>query len=157
MLPIRLFCAFGLITGNAAFSQSEKEIRWLDFEQLEDSLKVNPKKVFIDFYTDWCAPCLRMQKEVFTDPEIVDRLNREYYAVKMNAESRDTISFGNQKFVNERSNKRNAVHQIPLLMARQKNKPFSVPALVFMDADFKAEKRYFQYLNVEQLSNILSD
>jgi len=157
MLLIRLFCAFGLITGNAAFSQGEKQIRWLDFEQLEDSLMVNPKKVFIDFYTDWCGPCIRMQKEVFTAPEIVDLLNKEYYSVKMNVESRDTITFGNQKFVNERSNKRNPVHQIPLLMARQKNKPFSVPALVFMDANFKVEKRYFQYLNVKQLTHILSD
>ncbi len=75
----------------------------------------------------------------------------------MDVESRDTITFGNQTFVNERINKRNPVHQIPLLMARQKYKSFSVSALVFMDADFKAEARYFQYLNVEQLSEILSE
>lgn len=148
---------FLLVFGSTAFSQSEEAVHWLDFEQLEDSLKVHPKKVFIDFYADWCDPCLRMQKEVFTDPEIASLLNKKYYAVKMNVENTDTIIFGNQTFINERINKRNPVHQIPLLMARQKKKPFSLPALVFMDDNFKATARYFQYLNVEQLSIILSE
>ncbi|WP_194852272.1 thioredoxin family protein [Nonlabens antarcticus] len=139
-----------------AFSQKERAVRWLTFEQLEDSLEIAPKKVFIDFYADWCGPCLRMQKEVFTDKAVIDKLNKEYYAVKMNVETTDTIHFGGQKFINERSKRRNPVHQIPLLMARQKNKPFSLPAMIFLDEKFLAEARYFQYLNRDQFLKILS-
>jgi thiol-disulfide isomerase/thioredoxin len=112
--------------------------------------------VFIDFYADWCVPCLKMQKEVFTHHKIIGLLNKNYYSVKMNVETKDTITFGNQVYTNERMNKRNPVHQIPILMASQKNKPFSLPAIVLMDENFKAKARYFQYLNVEQLSEILS-
>lgn len=146
-----LFVAFG----SAAFSQEEKAFQWLTFEQLEDSLQTNPKKVFIDFYADWCGPCLKMQREVFTDEKIIQILNKEYYAVKMNVESTDTIYFGNQIFINERRNRRNPIHQIPLLMASQKNKPFSLPALIFMDEKFQATARYFQCLNAQQLIDIL--
>lgn len=140
---------------NAASSQNGEAVHWLDFEQLEDSLQTNPKKVFIDFYADWCSPCLKMQREVFTDAEIVKTLNKDFYAVKMNVESTDTIHFGNEVFVNKRANRRNPIHQIPILMASQKNKAFSLPALVFLDEKFHAQARYFQYLNVKQLLDIL--
>ena len=146
-----------LVMVSTVFSQTEKTVNWLNLEQLEDSLEVQRKKIFIDFYADWCSPCLKMQKEVFTDTLIIDLLNQDYYAVKMNAETKDTIYFSNQVFINKRLNKRNPIHQIPLLMARRKNKPFSLPALVFLDEKFEATARYFQYLNVKQLSKILSD
>lgn len=150
-----IFYVFLIVLNNAAFSQSEEAVHWLTFEALEDSLQTNPKKVFIDFYADWCGPCLKMQRDVFTDRKIFEILNNDYYAVKMNVESTDTIHFGNEIFVNERAKRRNPVHQIPLLMASQKEKPFSLPALLFLDEKFQAEARYFQYLNVEQLWKIL--
>ena len=111
----------------------------------------------IDFYADWCQPCLRMDREVFTNPEIQKELNTNFYAVKMNVESRDTIQFGEQTFINERLNRRNPVHQIALLMASRKNRPFSLPAMVILDEKFNAKARYFQFLNKGQLLKALRE
>ncbi|MDX1760924.1 MAG: thioredoxin family protein [Christiangramia sp.] len=138
-------------------AQQTEGVNWISFEQLYDSIQKKPKKVFIDFYADWCVPCKRMDKEVFTDPEVYRTLNRDFYAVKMNVESKDTIKFGEQVFVNERINRRNPVHQIALLMARRKNQPFSLPAMVILDEKFQAKARYFQFLNKDQLLKALSE
>ena len=137
------------------FAQQAETINWLSFEQLNDSLQVKPKKVFVNFYADWCVFCKKMERTTFTNPGLAKILNEDFYAVKMNVESKDTIKFGEQIFVNKRSKRINPVHEIPLLMARQKDKPFSLPAFILFDENFIAKGRYFQFLSVEELSFIL--
>lgn len=144
-----------IISPDTISAQDADEIQWLSFEALEDSLKANPKPVFIEFYADWCAPCRRMAKETFKDKEVVGILNSTYYAVKMHVETKDTIYFGGQEFINENIKKVNAIHQIPLLMASRKDAPFSLPAMVIFDEKFEAKARYFQFLDAEQLEKIL--
>ena len=138
-----------------SFAQEKNQVNWISFEQLHDSLKANPKKVFIDFYADWCSPCLKMDEVAFKDPRVVELLNKDFYAIKFNVETTDTIVFGQQSFSNPRANRRNPVHEIPLLLASRKDAPFTLPALVLMDSTFTAQARYFQYLDAEQLLGIL--
>ena len=141
--------------GENLYAQETTRVQWLTFEQLEDSLRANPRKVFVDFYADWCTYCRKMDRVAFKDKAVVELLNKEYYAVKMNIESRDTIDFGGTRFVNQNAKKVNPVHQIPLLMASREGKPFSLPAMVILDEKFRAKARYFQYLDARQMEEAL--
>ncbi len=145
----------GFLSTQKLQGQETEKINWLTFGQLNDSLAKNPKKVFINFYADWCTPCHKMDKKTYTDPRIIEKINKEYYAVKMNVESNDTIAFGGQIYTNQKINRPNPIHQIPLLMASRKDKPFSLPAIVLTNDKFVATDRYFQYLDAEQLLSIL--
>ncbi len=44
------------------------------------------KVIFLDGYTSWCAPCKKMEKEVFTRPEIVNYFNQKFINVKYDME-----------------------------------------------------------------------
>lgn len=134
----------------------EREISWISFEQLEDSLAVKPKKVLISFYTDWCVYCKKMDAAAFQDPEVVSTLQEQYYAVKMNAESQDTIVFDGVRYINRQiGKKRNPTHEIPLLLASRENNPFSLPAIVLLDERFMITSRHFEYLSPQQMKKIL--
>ncbi len=144
------FCFVGMVNAQ------ENEVQWISFEQLEDSLAVHPKKVFIDFYADWCVYCKKMDKAAFKDPKVVAKLNTEYYAIKMDAESTDEIHFGGETFTNkEFGKKRNPTHDIPLLLASRENYPFSLPAIVLLNENFEVTDRYFEYLSPKKLYRFL--
>ena len=81
---------------------SQDQINWMTWDQMiakrqSDSI---PKKVFIDLYTGWCGWCKRMDATTFKQKAIVDYMNQKYYAVKFDAETRDTINFNGVQFVN---------------------------------------------------------
>lgn len=145
-----------LITALTTLSAQDITINWLSFEQLEDALAVKPKKVFVDFYAEWCAYCKKMDEAAYKDSQIIKILNTEYYAVKMNAETTDTITFDGQIFENKQLGKtRNPVHEIPLLLASRDGFPFSLPATVVLDASFQVTNRYFEYLSPKRMTTIL--
>lgn len=146
----------GLISSfNLCHAQYES-IRWLSFEQLEDSLAITPKKVFIDFYADWCAYCKKMDQAAFRDPDIISKLNKDYYAVRMDVEASDTIVFDGQMYRNrEFGKKRNPVHEIPRLLASRDNVPFTLPAILILDESFRIEERHFQYISPRKMLEIL--
>lgn len=152
---IAFFILLGCFSVVSLHAQKE-QINWLSFEQLDDSLAVKPKKVLISFYADWCTYCKKMDQAAYQDPKVIAILNSEYYAVKMNAESKDTIVFEGKKFYNDQLGKyRNPIHQIPLLLASRKGYPFSTPATIILDEEFQVKKRNFQYISPKKMTRIL--
>ena len=70
-----------------------KTIEWLDLETAADRNKEEKKFIFIDIYTDWCGWCKKMDVSTFQDSAVVAYMSEYFYAVKMNAESKDPIAY----------------------------------------------------------------
>ena len=137
------------------FSQNE-EVDWLSFEALETKLSEKPKKVFIHLYADWCDYCKKMEEDVYSNPQISELLSENYYAVKFNVESRDSVFFGGKKFTNPNVGKsRQANHEIAELLAKRDNEPITLPTVLFFNEDFILEKRLFRYIPPKELLDLL--
>ncbi len=144
-----------VFTSGALFAQEKVSIQWLTFEELEQALTDEPKKVFIDFYTDWCTYCRKMDRVVFTKPEVIDHLNQEFYAVRFDAESSSIVEFGGQTFVNDQlRSSRTPVHQIAQLLAMRDGE-FVPPTMLVFDENLELIARYFEYLDSRSLLEAL--
>ncbi|WP_298554671.1 thioredoxin fold domain-containing protein [uncultured Algibacter sp.] len=118
-----------------SFNAIAQKINWVTLEEAVALQKKTPKKIMMDVYTNWCGPCKMLDKNTFQNEDVAAYVNKNYYAVKFNAEGNDEINFNGQKFSNPNYNpalakRRNSAHELSRYFQIQ-----AFPTIVFLDED----------------------
>lgn len=129
-----LVLACGVLLTSKAGAQC---LRWRSFEEslvengVRAQMNMQPKKVFIDIYTDWCGWCKRLDATTFSHPEIVRYMDSAFITVKLNAERTDTVYINNTAFVNQSAaSGRRGSHDLAIQLLQGK---MSYPSCTFLD------------------------
>ncbi|MEN0003259.1 MAG: DUF255 domain-containing protein [Bacteroidota bacterium] len=112
-------------------------IEWMTFEEAVAANQQRPKKFFVDVYTSWCGWCKVMDKQTFTDPDVIAYMNEHFYPVKFNAEQKETVTVNGQIFEFIPDAGRRGVHTLAysLLQGRM-----SYPSVVYMNEQLQLMK-----------------
>jgi thioredoxin-related protein len=111
--------------------ETEKEgIHWYSWEEAVKLCESNPKKLLVDVYTDWCGWCKKMDKETFTNSEIIELVNADFYAVKLDAEQKEDILYKEFTLKFKPEYGRRGAHELAVSLLDGK---MGYPSLVFLD------------------------
>lgn len=135
------------------FTQSTEKIKWYSFEEAVALNKENQKKVFIDVYTDWCGWCKTLDKNTFSNPAVIKLMNQYFYAVKLDAERKDTVVYNGYSFVNPNPTGYRSAHQLASSLLKGQ---MGYPSMVFLDEKMNIVTLIQSYLSPNDLEPALS-
>lgn len=92
--------AIALVSGLVADAQN-RSIQFapegITVEEMFAQAKAQGKTIFIDCYTSWCGPCKMMARDVFTNDDVADYFNKNFFNVKFDMEKGEGLKL-NKKF-----------------------------------------------------------
>lgn len=140
------------------FAQTEDKIHWMSFEEMQEAQKTAPKQVFVDVYTKWCGPCKMLSNTTFKDSAVIAYMNANFYAVKFDAESGDSVVYAGKTYKNPNYDPaktgRNGVHELTYAIAPV-NGRVAYPTLLFIGSDLKVITGAQGYVKAPQFLLIL--
>jgi len=128
-LVIAVILLFIYTFTNAQITISPSGIKWYTLNEAIELSKSDPRPIFLDVYTDWCSWCGYMMKTTFANQGIVNYINNNFYAARLNAENNDTIVFKGGKYFNRNVGHR-PTHDLASFLLEGK---LTYPAIVFFD------------------------
>lgn len=142
-----------IMTLLVGFTQAQ-EIRWMSMNDALTAQKKAPKKIMMDAYTTWCGPCKMMDKNTFTNSDVVAYINEHFYAVKFDAEGTEKINYKDFTYTNPNHDPnrkgRNSQHFLADAL-----KITGYPSLVFFDENADVIAPIMGYRTPEQVEIFL--
>ena len=126
-------CCFFILSYLKAQTEKDGLVTWLSIQEAQQKNKEVQKPFIIDIYTDWCGWCKHMMKTTYSNAGIANYINSNFYPVKFDAETKDTIEY-NGKIYKPTSKEPKTPHELAIKFL---GTSLSYPSTMFVTNNFE--------------------
>ena len=108
-------------------------MKWTTFDKIAG--KQGQRMVFIELYTSWCGWCRRMEKVTFDDPTVSKYMNKNFYNIQFDAESRKSINFLGKNYRFNSADGSRGRHGLAKALMQDSEKQ-GYPTVAFLDENY---------------------
>lgn len=127
-------------------------MKWTTFEKISD--KQGQKMVFVELYTSWCGWCRRMENVTFNDPTVAKYMNKNFYNIQLDAESRKTINFLGKSYRFNSADGSRGRHALAKALMQDSEKQ-GYPTVVFLDENYNLIQAIPGYITAKDFEAIM--
>lgn len=86
-----------------SFSQGalKNEIAWVPLEEAKQLARKYNKKILVFFYKENCPYCEKMKTQTLSNTSVINIINKNFFAVKIDSRTKDIIYYNNKAYSNQ--------------------------------------------------------
>ena len=111
-----------------------QQLQTYSFEQLQQLVEKNPRPILLYFYTDWCQYCKMLQQTTFKNKKVIEKLNKNYYVVFFNAETKTTITYNQKQYKFVPTGIKTGSHELVNFYFGKRQEIY--PTIIFLNTNF---------------------
>lgn len=127
-------------------------LKTYSFEEVTQLQKEEKRPTIVFLHTPWCKYCKAMKKNTFTNKNIIRILNKKFYFVSFNAETKKSVTFNNHTFHFKPTGKNTGSHELATTLT---NNNLTFPAIVFLSSKNQVLYKEHTFLPADKLHTIL--
>jgi thioredoxin-related protein len=92
------FIAVVFLCTTSFYTPANEKVKWMSVKELQIAYAQSPRPILVDVYTSWCGWCKVMDKETYNKEAVAEYINSHYYAIKLDAETKETLEWNGKKY-----------------------------------------------------------
>lgn len=89
MRLIKYLIVLLLLVGSTQAQTKTDELKWYNWNEGYPIAVKTGKIILVDAYTDWCGWCKKMDRDTYSNADVIKKINQNFIAIKFNPELKE--------------------------------------------------------------------